>query len=215
MMRALWSVLLLMVTGFALSVTPASAGCVSCGTDGECFDVSEGFSGNCACIIKSRQGSVICTPSGVCDPNQPNTCDEEDNPWVNASPGQEISAKFLARIDPVDPLLAAALSGSITDQLSRTGLVVKRYLLPGEHTGTIGRNGASYRFTVHVAQIAQNAFSVTVLVEEEGTSRLDKYEGVILERGGTGSLDRIVEKGRSRVVAWNSRDGENAARPPK
>lgn len=189
----------------AFLAAPAYAGCVSCGTDGECFDVSEGFSGNCACIIKNRNGVVICSPSGVCDPNQANTCDETDNPWVNASPGQEISAKFLGKIDSVDPLLAAALSGAITDELSRSGLVVKRYLLPGEHTGTMGSNGASYRFTVHATQIAQNAFSVAVAIEEEGTSRVDKFEGVILEKGRAGRLDRIGEKGRSRVVAWSAR----------
>ncbi|HKV08869.1 MAG TPA: hypothetical protein VJ725_12065, partial [Thermoanaerobaculia bacterium] len=165
---------------FVLSSSPAHAGCVSCGTDGECFDVSEGFSGNCACIIKTRGGLVICTPSGVCDPNQVNSCDENE-PWVNASPGEEISAKFLSEIDAADPLLAAALSGAITEELSRSGLVVKRYLLTGEHTGTIAqRSGAGYRFTVQAEQIAQNAFSVAVAIEEEGTSRVSKYEGVIL-----------------------------------
>lgn len=196
-----------------LSSSPALAGCVSCGTDGECFDVAEGFSGNCACIIKTRGESVICTPSGVCDPNQANTCDEDDNPWVNASPGEEISAKFLSKIDAADPLLAAALSGAITDELSRTGLVVKRYLLTGEHTGTISRrNGAGYRFTVQAGQIAQNAFSVAVTIEEEGTPRLSRYEGVILEKGRAGRLDRIGEKGRTRVVAWNSRDDRDRDR---
>lgn len=207
-MRAVRVALVVAGVVLVLSSSPALAGCVSCGTDGECFDTSEGFSGNCACIIKTRGDVVICTPSGVCDPNQPNTCDEDDNPWVNASPGEEISAKFLAEIDAADPLLAAALSGAITDELSHKGLVVRRYLLSGEHTGTIAqRNGAGYRFTVRAEPIAQNAFSVAVEIEQDGTSRLSRYEGVILEKGRAGRLDRLGEKGRTRVVAWNSRNG--------
>lgn len=212
-MRELRVAVVVAGTFLVLSSSPALAGCVTCHTTGECFDTSEGFSGNCACIIKTRGDLVICTPSGVCDPNQPNTCDEDDNPWVNASPGEEISAKFLAEIDAADPLLAAALSGAITDELSHKGLVVRRYLLAGEHTGTIGqRNGAGYRFTVQAEPIAQNAFSVAVAIEQDGTSWLSRYEGVILEKGRAGRLDRLEEKGRTRVVAWNSRNDRERER---
>ena len=199
------------VLSFSLFLSaPASAGCVTCGTGGECFDVSEGFSGNCACIIKNRSGVVICTPSGVCDPNQANTCDDDDNPWVNASPDQEISAKFLSKVGEVNPLLAGALTGSITEEVSRKGLIVNRFLLPGEHTGTMGRDGVSYKYTVHAKQIAANAFSVAVLIEEDGTGRIEEFQGVLLERGRSGSLDRVEKNGRSRVIAWNARDSENA-----
>lgn len=198
---------------FSFLPVPASAGCVTCGPGGECFDVSEGFSGNCACIIKNRNGVVICTPSKVCDPNQANTCDDNDNPWVNSLPGQEISAKFLSKVDKVNPLLAGALSGSITEDVYRNELLVNRWLLPGEHTGTMGKDGASYKYVVHARQIAADAFSITVLIEEDGTGAIEEFEGVILEKGRSGTLDRIGKNGRSRVVAWNARDSEEATPP--
>lgn len=36
-------------------------------------------------------------------------------------------------------------------------------------------------------------------------------EGVLLEKGKSGTLDRIGKNGRSRVIVWNARDSENAA----
>lgn len=193
---------------FASFSSPASAGCVRCGLGG---DVSKGFSENCACIIRSRHGVTIWTPSGVCDPNQANTCEEDNNPWVNALSGQEISPKFLSRVGEVHPLLAGALTGAITEEVSRKGIVVDRWLLPGEHTGTMGKGRVSYNYTVQVRQIAANAFSVAVLIEEDGTSTVEEFEGVILEKGKSGFLDRTGKSGRSRVIAWNARDGEDAA----
>lgn len=127
------------------------------------------------------------------------------------SPDQEISAKFLSKVGEVNPLLGAALTGAITEEISPKGLVVNRWLLPGEHTGTMGKDGVSYKFTVHAEQIAANSFSVAVLIEEDGTGSVEEFQGVLLERARSGTLDRIEKNGRSRVVAWNARDGENGA----
>lgn len=205
-----WCLALGLLSLFPFSPVPASAGCVSCGPGGECFDAAPGFSANCACLIRNRSGIVICTPKGVCDPAQPNSCPEDD-PWTNVAPDQEISAKFVSRVAQVDPLLAGALLGAIAEEYSPTGESAKRGLVPGEHTGTMGKDGASYKYTVHAEQIAANAFSVIVLIEEDGTGRIEEFEGVILEKGRSGTLDRVGKSGRSRVIAWNARDGENAA----
>jgi len=180
------------------------AGCVSCGTGGECFEASQGFSANCSCVISVRRGVTLCKPQGVCDPVDPHSCD--GGPWVNAPQGEQVSSMFLHRVADQDPLLSGALWGALVEDASASGELIRTRLVPGEHTGTMGKDGRSYTFTTYVRQLTQGAFSVSVLLEEDATSWTEEFEGVILERGDRGNFSRVERQGRVPVVAWKTRE---------
>ncbi|MEA2602579.1 MAG: hypothetical protein QOF89_3571 [Acidobacteriota bacterium] len=184
---------------------PVNAGCVSCGPGGECFDVTSGFSGNCECRIRNVQGVAVCKPSGVCDPSDATSCDSSPQP--NVSPGVEVSAKFLSRLAEKSPRLAGAVWGALMED-SSSREVLRYRLVAGEYTGTLGKAGKSYTFRTRVQALSGDAFSLSVLVEEDGTGRAEEFTGALLDRGQSGTLERVGREGRTRVFSWSTREPE-------
>jgi hypothetical protein len=198
--------ILLLVLFCASLASPVNAGCVSCGSDGDCYDAAPGFSANCECRIRNIQGTIVCKPSGVCDPRDPSTCD--DDPWVTLSPGEEISRSFLARLAGKNPLLAGAVWGATTEDYSKSGKLLRTWMASGEYTGTMGRDGRSFTYRTQVQQTAAHAYSLRVLVEEEGTDHRQEFEVVLLDRGRSGRAAQVEAKGRTPIVSWNARPRE-------
>jgi hypothetical protein len=193
---------LLLCSGIAL--VPASAvECVSCGPGGECYTASPGFSANCECRIRSISGTAICKPSGVCDPSDSTSCDGD--PWVNVSPGEEVSTAFLTHLGEKDSLAAGAVWGALTEGPAARGKVIRSHLAPGEYAGTMGKDGRSYTYRTRVRQLAAGSWSLAIAVEEDGTGGVQEYEGVLRERGKSGTVVRVGKEGRARVASWRSR----------
>lgn len=183
---------------------PVNAGCVSCGPGGECFDVSPGFSGNCECRIRNVGGAAVCKPSGICDPSDTTSCDSGSQP--NVSPGVEVSAKFLSRLAEKNPRLAGAVWGALTEEDSSSREVLRYRLIAGEYTGTLGKKGKSYTFRTRVQPLSGDGFSLSVLVEEDGTGHAEEFTGSLLERGQRGTLERVGHEGRTGVFSWSPRE---------
>src|SRR4051794_3410606 len=95
------------------SAAPALADCVSCGPGGECYTVSSGFSGNCECKIRSIGGTAVCTPAGVCDPNDRTSCAFYQPQTQVASRGG-ISTRFINDLAGKNALLAGAVWGGLS-----------------------------------------------------------------------------------------------------
>jgi hypothetical protein len=183
---------------------PLLADCVSCGAGGECFSVSPGFSGNCECKIRSLHGVAICKPSGVCDPNDATSCSDDQFPQgltsspISSSRGK-IATPFLQDLAGKDPLLAGAVWAGIAEENSSSA--------PGsrEVTGTMGQGRKGYTYRTLVQSLAENAVSLTIHVEEDGTGRARDYEGTVLDGGRSGSFVKVGVKGRSAVFSWDTR----------
>jgi hypothetical protein len=111
-----------------------------------------------------------------------------EKPQPTLAPGGEVSAKFIDRLAEKNPLLAGAVRGSITDVEGPRNEILGLRLVPGEHTGTMGRNGRSYTFKTLVKQEAEDVFSLAVHVEEDRTGRAEDFEGVILDKGQSGRM---------------------------
>ena len=151
-------------------------------------------------------GAVVCTPSGICDPGDSTTCG--NTPPPNVSPGGEISTTFIKRLAERNPLLAGAVWGAITEQDSAAKEILHSYLMAGEYSGTMGKDGKSYTFRTRVQPLAGGVFSLAVHVEEDGTGRAEEFEGTVLERGWSGSVARVGREGRVSVFSWNAREPE-------
>lgn len=196
-----FAVLTVSISILPWAASPAFAGCVSCGPGGECFEASPGFSANCECRIRSINGAVICKPSGICDPRDSSTC--SDDPWVNVSPGAEISTKFVNRLGLKNPLVAGAVWGAITEDPSTS----RSRVSAGVYTGTMGKDGRSFTFQTEVRQTAVDAFSLSIRLEEDATGQVEEFEGVLLEGGRSGSIFRVTKgEARARVFSWRVRD---------
>ncbi|HSS48122.1 MAG TPA: hypothetical protein VLX28_04180 [Thermoanaerobaculia bacterium] len=195
---------ILLVGLFAVWPRPVSAQCVSCGPGGECFDAPDGFSANCECRIRNVRGAVVCTPHGVCSPNDSTSCDDAPSPFL--VPGGKISTKFIQGLAEKNPLLAGAVWGAVTEQDSASRQTLYSRLVAGEYTGTMGKGGKSYSFRTRVQSLAGGAFSLAVHVKEDGTGRVDEFEGIVLDEGQAGNLVQVGQEGRKSVFSWNAPD---------
>ncbi len=91
---------------------------------------------------------------------------------------------------------------------SSTREILRYRLVAGEYTGTLGKDGKSYTFRTRVEPLSEDGFSLSVLLEEDGTGRVEEYKGVILARGQSGAQERVGREGRSRF-SWSPRGPEN------
>ncbi len=189
---------------FVLSPHPVNAGCVSCGPGGECFEASAGFSANCECRVRVNHGTAICTPSGVCDPNDASSC-PGNGPLPNLAPRGQISTKFVDRLADKNPLLAAAVFGVIEEHNSPCGKSPS-LLASGKLTGTMRRDRKNYTFRATGQPLAQGALSFSIELEEDRTGRVQEFEGVVLENGRSGHIEQVGLKSRTSVFSWNARE---------
>lgn len=194
---------LAVASALAVGGSPLLADCVSCGPGGECFTVSSGFSGNCACVIRSAHGVAICKPSGVCDPSDANTC--SDNPFPQSpTKRRAISTRFLPGLEETNPFLAGAVWAGLAD-LNAAPAATSAV----EVEGTMGRDGKSYRYRIRVETLGDAAVSVAVHVQEDGAEQGQDYEGTLARGGRSGRFDRVgVKKERAAVFAWRPEEGE-------
>lgn len=181
------------------AASPGFAGCVSCGPGGRCFDASPGFSANCECKIHSINGTAVCKPSGICDPRDSSTC--SDDPGVDVPRGSEVATKFVKRLGEKHPLAAGAVWGAVTEDPATS----RSRMSAGTFTGTMGKDGKSFTFRTEVRQIASDAFSLSIRVEEDGTGHVEALEGVLLEGGRSGSITRVTQgEPRARIFFWQA-----------
>lgn len=176
-----------------LLACPVLADCVSCGTGGDCYTVSPGFSGNCECKIRSVNGVAVCRPAGICDPNDAGTCDEEGGGFT-----VQISTRFVNELSEVNPLLAgAAWAGVAEANSSRKGRA--------EVKGTMGQDGRSYTYHAEVRRLPKGSVSLMIQVQEDGVPGVQRYEGTLASAGRSGRFVEVGPKGRSSVFSWGAR----------
>jgi hypothetical protein len=120
----------------------------------------------------------------------------------------EISPQLIPRLAEKNPLLAGAVWGAITEEGSASKGGLRPRMAAGEYTGTMGQDGKSYTFRTRVQRLAVDSVSLSVLVEEDGTAHAEEFEGVLLDRGRSGSLVRVGQEGRTRVLTWSTREPE-------
>lgn len=179
-----------------LLASPVLADCVSCGPGGECYSVTEGFSGNCSCNIRSQNGVAVCRPQGVCDPNDASSC--EIGGGGNGFPVYFTSTKFLSDLGEVNPLLAGAVWAGIAEaNSSRKGD-------RAEVKGTMGQDGRSYTYRVEVRLLPKGSASFTVHVQEDGTDQAQLYEGALAGAGRSGRFVQVGPTGKSPVFSWGA-----------
>ena len=197
-MRMLSLVSTLILLGcLAVLTQPALAECVSCGPGGECFTASPGFSANCECRTRVSKGVTICTPSGICDPNDPTSCSNQF-PQVIASRAH-LSTLFLNDLAEVNPLLAGAVWGGI--QTANTALKEDR----AEVKGTMGTKGASYSYYTRVQLLEDGSAALKIHVQRDGAQRGQDYEGTVAADGRSGRFVQVGLKGESPVYSWDAR----------
>jgi hypothetical protein len=206
MRKAYFLSMLTLICLLALGLLPVSADCVSCGPGGECFNAPAGFSANCECKIRNVRGAVVCTPSGVCSGDDPSSCDNQPQP--NLVPGGKLSTKFLKGLADKNPLLAGAVWGAIFEKDSPSREILYSQFVPGEYSGTMGKDGKSYTFRTRVQSLAGGAFSLAVHVEETGTGRADDFEGIVLDEGRSGNLMQAERGQRGTVFSWTPPEQE-------
>jgi hypothetical protein len=185
--------------------------CVICGSGGECYEQPATLSGNCECSVIQRNGGLVCRPKGVCDQNDPTSCNSNMPPILAAIKGAPvIDARFLDVVGAKAPLLSGAIWGAVNEEYNKDGTVARVHLSPGEYSGTMGfRDNHNYTYDVLVRQLADTVFTLVVRVEEEGTGEAQEFEGALYERGSQGELARL-ENGRGVPVAvWDFRPGHH------
>ncbi len=139
------------------------------------------------------------------------SCDSSPQP--NVAPAwrsrRSSSAAWLRRT----PRLAGAAWGArMEDSSSRE--VLRYRLAAGEHTGTMGEDGKHYTFRTRVQPLSRDAFSLSILVEEDGTGRTEELTGALLDRGQSGTLKRVGRGGPdARLLLEHPRTGEVATSP--
>ncbi len=186
------------LTALVVCPYPVLADCVSCGSGGECFTTSPGFSGNCECKIRSLNGVAICKPSGVCDPNDATSCSSDQFPQVIASRGK-IATPFLNDLARRDPFLSGAVWAGIEEENSSPKPDFR------EVTGTMGKDGRRYTYRARVQPLAEGSVSLTAHVAEDGAAAGQDYEGEILDAGQSGHFVKVDGKGRPIVFSWDTR----------
>jgi hypothetical protein len=186
-----------LVVAMMFLALPVLADCVSCGPGGECYAVSEGFSGNCSCNIRSQNGVAVCRPQGVCDPSDATSC-EIGGGGGNGFPVYLISTKFVSDLGKVNPLLAGAVGAGIAEaNTSRKGD-------RAEVKGTMGQEGKSYTYRVEVRVLPKGSALFTVHVQEDGTDHAQLYEGTLASAGRSGRFVRVGPTGKSPVFSWGA-----------
>lgn len=184
-----------LVVGMMLLASPALADCVTCGPDGDCYTTAPGFSGNCECRIRSVNGASVCRPLGICDPNDPNTCKEEED---GGGFPIMISTRFVTGLAEVDPLLAgAAWAGVDTANETRKDRT--------EVKGTMGRDGRSYTYRAEVRRLPKGSVSLIIEVQEDGASTVQRFEGNLTNLGRSGRFVEVRPRGRAAVYSWEAR----------
>jgi hypothetical protein len=184
----------ILLVAMTLLTSPVLADCVSCGPGGDCYTVSAGFSGNCECKIRSLNGVAVCKPSGVCDPSDANSCDDEGGGFPI-----QISTRFVNDLAKVNPLLAgAAWAGVVEANTSREGRA--------EVSGTMGQDGRSYTYHAEIRWLPKGAVSLVIQVQEDGAERVQRYEGTLADAGRSGRLVEVGPKGRLPVYSWPAPD---------
>lgn len=113
---------------------------------------------------------------------------------------------FLTHLEEKDSLLAGAVWGAITEGPTERGKAIRAHIAPGNYVGTMGRDGRSYTYRTRVRQLATGSYSLAIAVEEDGTGDVQKFEGVLRERGKSGNVVRVGKEGRTRVASWSSRN---------
>jgi hypothetical protein len=181
----------------AVCARPALADCVSCGPGGECFAASPGFSANCECRTRVVNGVATCKPSGICDPNDPTSCQTDQFPQLIASRAH-LSTPFLNDLAQVNPLLAGAVWAGIAE--ANTALKADR----AEVKGTMGRKGGSYSYHTQVQILEDGSASLKIHVQRDGAERGQDYEGTVAADGRSGQFVQVRPKGSSPVFSWGS-----------
>lgn len=197
--RPYTTVLTILAGCLVMGACPIFADCVSCGPGAECFTASQGFSANCACVTRVVHGMTVCKPSGVCDPTDPNTCNDGGFPQGIAS-HPKISTRFLNDLAEANPLLAGAVWAGISEANS----VPKNDR--AEVKGTMGnkKKGKSYTYVAEVSLLPDGSASLTVHVEEDGAGRGMDFEGTVEANGRSGRFVQVGPKGRSPVYSWDA-----------
>ncbi len=186
--------LLVLLASLVVCASPLRADCVSCGPGGECFTASPGFSANCECRTRVINGSTICKPSGICDPNDPTSCKTDDFPQTISSHAK-ISLPFLNDLGLVNSQLAGAVWAGVAEANSSKTEVA-------EVKGTMGKEGRSFTYQARVQLLADGSASLKVHVQEDGAKRGQDYEGTIAGDGHMAQFVQVGPKGRSIVYSW-------------
>ena len=185
---------LVLLASLAVCASPILADCVSCGPGGECYSASGGFSANCECKIRITNGVSICKPSGICDPNDPTSCQTDVFPPAIAS-HPKISLPFLNDLGQVNPYLAGAVWAGVAEANSSNTEVA-------EVKGTMGKEGRSFTYQARVQHLADGSASLKIHVQEDGAKRGQDYEGTIVSGGRMAQFVQVGPKGRSPVFSW-------------
>jgi hypothetical protein len=190
----LLSALSLLLGCLAFSARPVLADCVSCGTMGECYSVSPGFSANCECKIRVFNGVSTCKPSGICDPNDPNTCSGNDFPQ-NIAAHPKLPIPFINDLAQVNSLLAGAVWAGIGEANSSPDPE------GAEAKGTMGREGRSYTYRARVHLLADGSAKLAVHVQQEGTQGGVDYEGTVSRDGLTVRFSQVGSKDKTPIFS--------------
>ena len=185
-----------------LGSRPASASCATCDQQGECIQVET--SGNCSCNIRyTNSGVQICRPVGVCDINDPNSCD--GGPVVYSKRTVPVNPAGLRLLERQDPLIAAALWGAVDPLFAGDGTCTGAYLHLGTQEGAIRANGVGYHFRIVVSQ-AENGRKLYLqgsLTPQTGQSI--EFRGTLADSGTSGRIDLLRDSRNlvgPRTLTW-------------
>lgn len=180
---------LLLVLSFAAT---AEASCALCSANATCAEAPSGWSGNCSCNIKPiAGGGQICKPVGVCDPNDPNTCEEGNEPRPKAlSDSVRVGSPIEHRLSEIDPILGAAFGAAIDYEYGPGGLPGARLVALGLTQGaTIALgDGRSYAIEVRIDRTDANTFAFELTLDPFHDGEMVFFSGSFDRSGQSGTV---------------------------
>ena len=194
------------------AIADESRACVQCDTiSGDCESVLPHLSGNCECIIKEKFGNLICTPSGVCDPQDPNTCGGGMIAKAAPGPAFRVDVKSLAALSEHHPLLRTALYAASESTLLRNGDTSGTIKLLEELPAVNAPVGTvfTYETQVHVfskgieGKQASDWVTFYVRLENTRTGEISEYDGQLLKFGRQGSVTPKIDGVSGDVMSWD------------
>lgn len=173
-------------------------GCSVCSAEQTCESQDMGQSGNCYCKIRHGSWGTICTPVGVCDPNDVNTCAENDirtkaeefKPLENRT--VYIPNRYLDRLAERNILLAVGLYGGV-DVGANEGRTTT--IRDGEFAGR-------YKYSVFVEE-GSHMITFSVRAENFDTGEVHEFDGGIWNNGLSGEFDARKDGAHYDDLRWS------------
>lgn len=196
------TVVVLALVGWFAAAEQARAGCNACSSQGDCIELT-GLSGNCECRIRIRNNLQICTPLGVCDPNNPGSCGGGGPQPVSTSKQLAVDARLIDHLWSMNDLLGAAFLGSTDIGFAADGRALKSVLYVGETKGVARRaDGSAFAWTLTLNPEGDD-IAFELVLEETKTFVRESFRGRFDRGGGRGFVN-----GAGLAQSWDLSGGE-------